>query len=50
MAEIKVVTPGKIVPYKCCLPSSGISMMKDFHTDDLKNKAILGKMGGVYGT
>ncbi len=35
--EIKVITPGKIVPYKCCLPSLNISVMKDFHTDALFN-------------
>ncbi len=31
--EIKVITPEKIVPYKCCLPSSDISMKRDFDTD-----------------
>ncbi len=28
--ETKVITPGKIVPHKCCLPSSNFSMKKDF--------------------
>ncbi len=35
--EMKVITPGKIVPYKCCLPSSNISMRKDFETDVIFN-------------
>ncbi len=35
--ETKVITPGKIVPYKCCLPSSSISVKKDFDTDFLFN-------------
>ncbi len=33
--QINVITPGKVVPYKCCLPSSSISMKKDFDTDEL---------------
>ncbi len=32
--ENEVITPGKIVPYKCCLPNSNISE-KDFDTDVL---------------
>ncbi len=35
--KIKVITPGKIVPYKCCLPSSNISVKKDFDIDVLFN-------------
>ncbi len=35
--ETKVTTPGKIVPYICCLPSSNISVKKDFDTDVLFN-------------
>ncbi len=35
--ETKVFTPGKIVPYKCCLPGSNISVKKDFDTDVLLN-------------
>ncbi len=35
--EIKVITPGKIVPYKCCLPNSNISVKKDLDTDVLFN-------------
>ncbi len=31
--ETKVITPRKIVPYKCCLPSSNISVKKDFNKD-----------------
>ncbi len=31
--QMKVMTPGKIVPYKCSLPSSNISVMKNFDTD-----------------
>ncbi len=27
---MKVITPRKIVPFKCCLPSSNISVKKDF--------------------
>ncbi len=34
--ETKVITPGKIVPNKCCLSSSNISMKKDFDTDTVK--------------
>ncbi len=30
VVEMKVVTPGKIVPYKCGHPSSNISVKKDF--------------------
>ncbi len=36
-AEINVITPGKIVPYKCCLPCSKISAKTDFDTDVLYN-------------
>ncbi len=36
--ETKVVTPGKIVPYKCCLPGSNFSMKTDFDTDVLFNQ------------
>ncbi len=25
---MRVITPGKIVPYKCCLPSTNISVKK----------------------
>ncbi len=35
--EMKVITPGKIVPHKCCLASLSISMTKDFDTDVLFN-------------
>ncbi len=35
--ETKVITPGKIVPCKCCLPSTNISMKRDFDTDLLLN-------------
>ncbi len=35
VVKIKVITPGKIVPYKCCLPSWNISMKKGFNTDVL---------------
>ncbi len=35
--EMEVMMPGKIVPYKCCLPSSNISMKKDFGTFFLTN-------------
>ncbi len=35
--ETKVVTPGKIVPYMCCLASSSISVKKDLDTDVLFN-------------
>ncbi len=31
--ETKLITPEKIVPYKCCLPNSNISIKKDFYTD-----------------
>ncbi len=64
--ETKVITPGKIVPFKCCLPGPNISMKKDFDTDVfcklmshifsyvnkqyLMDNAILRKMGGVYVT
>ncbi len=69
--KTKVITPGKIVPSKCCLPSSIIGVEKDFDTDVpfypchtftecglnvhkqapyLIDKAILGKMGGIYVT
>ncbi len=34
--SIKIITPGKIVPYKSCLPGSNISV-KDFDTDVLFN-------------
>ncbi len=33
--ETKVITIGKIVPYKCCLPSSDSSVKTDFNTDIL---------------
>ncbi len=29
--EMKVITPGKIVPHKCCLPNWNISLTKDFY-------------------
>ncbi len=35
--ETKVITPGKIVPYKCCLPSSNISVKEDFNKNGLFN-------------
>ncbi len=35
--ELKVITPGKIVPCKCFLLSSNISMKKNFDTDGLFN-------------
>ncbi len=28
----KVITPGKIAPYKNCLPSFNISVRRDFYT------------------
>ncbi len=31
--EMKVITPGKIVPHKCCLPSLNIGVKTDFDTD-----------------
>ncbi len=31
--EVKVITPKKIVPHKCRLPSSNISVKKVFDTD-----------------
>ncbi len=36
--ETEVITPGKIVPYEYGLPSSNISIMKDFDTDVLLNQ------------
>ncbi len=33
--ETKVITPGKVVPYKCCLPNLNVSVKKDFDTDVL---------------
>ncbi len=33
--ETKVITTRKIVSYKCCLPSSNISVKRDFDTDNL---------------
>ncbi len=35
--ETEVITPGKIVPSKCCLPSWNISVKKNFNTDVLFN-------------
>ncbi len=35
--KAKVITPEKILPYKCCLPSFYISRKKDFDTDVLFN-------------
>ncbi len=35
--ETKVVTPGKIVPGKCCLLSLNIGVKTDFDTDALFN-------------
>ncbi len=32
---MKVITPGKIVPYKRCLPSLNISVKRDFDADVL---------------
>ncbi len=32
---MKVITPGKTVPYKCGLPSSNISVKKNFDTQIL---------------
>ncbi len=34
---MKVIMPGKTVPYKCCLPNSNISVTKVFDTDVLFN-------------
>ncbi len=31
--ETKVITPEKVVPYKCCLPSSNISLKTSFLTN-----------------
>ncbi len=38
--ELKVITPGKIVPYKCCLSSWNISAKKDFYTDILLTNVV----------
>ncbi len=35
--ETKVITPGKIVPNECCLPSSNVSVKRDFDADILFN-------------
>ncbi len=35
--EMKVITPGKIVPDKCCLPNLNISVEKDFDAKILFN-------------
>ncbi len=35
--QTKVITPGKIVSHKCCLPSSNISVKMNFDTDVLFN-------------
>ncbi len=35
--ETKVITPGKIVPYKCCPPGLNVRVRKDFDTDTLFN-------------
>ncbi len=35
--ETKLIALEKIVPYKCCLPSSNIGVKKDFDTDILFN-------------
>ncbi len=32
---MEMILPGKIVPYKCCLPSTNISVKKDFDADVL---------------
>ncbi len=75
--EKKVISPGKIVPYKCCIPSSNIRVKEEFDTNffltsiithfqvlsvkfseyarnvnkhNISDKAILGKMCGVYVT
>ncbi len=37
--EMKVTTPGKIVPYKCCIPSSNNSL-KDFGKDVFFNYVV----------
>ncbi len=47
---MKVITPVKVVPYKCCLPSSNTSV-KDFDTDVLFNlrcHTFLGIVCNVY--
>ncbi len=33
VVDTKVITPGKIVPYKRCLPSLNVTVMNDFDTD-----------------
>ncbi len=38
--ETQVITPGKIVPSKCCLPTWNISVKKDFDTDVLFNYTV----------
>ncbi len=37
--EIKVITPGKIVPYECC-PSNWNISIKDFDTDVFLTYAV----------
>ncbi len=36
----KVITPGKIVPNKCCRPSLNIHVKKDFNTDVLLQDVV----------
>ncbi len=39
-AETEVITPGKIVPYKHCLPGSNISMQTLFLADITQFQAL----------
>ncbi len=37
---MEVITPGKIVPYKCCLPGLNISTQRNFDTDFLLTNIV----------
>ncbi len=37
---MEIITPGKIVPFKCCLPSWNISVKKDLTQVFFKNNAV----------
>ncbi len=39
--NMKIITPEKIVPYKCCLLSLNISVKMDFDMDFLFNSSLL---------
>ncbi len=47
--KVKVVTPGKIVPVKCCLSVSNISVKNNFKKDVLINQRChtFSEMSGV---